>query len=99
MASNPIEALNQTVKDVIGMEETGKEMKTEDGFVRHGDEGIVNTVAVTPEVHYEEPGDLKEKNDALKIERMKEVAEANDIDEDGKLTMDKDTRGKGPGVV
>lgn len=36
-------------------------------------EGLVNNYAVEPEIYYEEPGDLREKNEALKQERAEEL--------------------------
>jgi len=36
-------------------------------------EGLVNNYAVEPEIYYEEPGDLKDKNEALKQERAEEL--------------------------
>ncbi|MDY7014027.1 MAG: hypothetical protein SVX43_10605 [Cyanobacteriota bacterium] len=50
-------------------------------------EGLANNFAVEPEMYYEEPGDLKEKEEALKAERAEELKEVN---EEG---------GKGPGVI
>ena len=61
-------------------------------------EGLVNNYAVEPEMYYEEPGDAKaiaEKEAAQRAEELKEVNE----DKDGDLTMEADTRGKGPGAI
>jgi hypothetical protein len=62
-------------------------------------EGLVNNFAVEPEMYYEEPGDLKAKEEAEKEARHQELAEVNDTDEEGELTMDRDDRGKGTGVI
>lgn len=50
-------------------------------------EGLANNFAVEPEMYYEEPGDLRAKEEALKAERAEELKEIN---EEG---------GKGPGVI
>ncbi|MBD2091447.1 hypothetical protein H6F67_16510 [Microcoleus sp. FACHB-1515] len=62
-------------------------------------EGLVNNYAIEPEMYYEEPGDLQEKEAAEAADREAELAEINDTDESGKLTSDHDDRGKGPGLV
>jgi hypothetical protein len=62
-------------------------------------EGLVNNYAIEPEMYYEEPGDLKAKEDAEALERAEELQEVNETDETGKLTMDGDERGKGVGVI
>jgi hypothetical protein len=62
-------------------------------------EGLVNNYAIEPEMYYEEPGDLKAKEEAEALERAEELQEINETDETGKLTMDKDVRGKGVGVI
>jgi hypothetical protein len=62
-------------------------------------EGLVNNYAIEPEMYYEEPGDLKAKEDAEALERAEELQEVNETDETGKLTMDGDQRGKGVGVI
>lgn len=50
-------------------------------------------------MYINEPGDLRQAEEANAAERAEEVQEVNETDETGKLTMDKDTRGKGPGVI
>lgn len=50
--------------------ETG--LDTTGGYTM-SNEGLVNNYAVEPEIYYEEPGDLKEKNEALKQERAEEL--------------------------
>jgi hypothetical protein len=62
-------------------------------------EGLANNYAIEPEMYYEVPGDMREKEAALAEERAKELEEVNQTDEQGKLTMDHDNRGKGPGII
>lgn len=62
-------------------------------------EGLVNNFAIEPEMYYEEPGDLKAKEEAEEAARAAELHDINDNDETGKLTMEKDERGKGAGVI
>jgi hypothetical protein len=62
-------------------------------------EGLANNFAVEPEMYYEEPGDLREREAALAKERARELEEVNQNDEDGKLTTDHDDRGKGVGII
>jgi len=50
-------------------------------------EGLVNNYAIEPEMYVNVPGDLKEKEEALKAERAQEIKEVN---KEG---------GKGPGVI
>ncbi|BAU64676.1 hypothetical protein STA3757_20490 [Stanieria sp. NIES-3757] len=40
-------------------------------------EGLANNYAVEPEMYVEEPGDLREKEEALKEERVEELEEIN----------------------
>jgi hypothetical protein len=62
-------------------------------------EGLANNYAIEPEMYINEPGDLRQEEEANAAERAEEVREVNETDETGKLTMDKDTRGKGTGVI
>lgn len=62
-------------------------------------EGLANNYAIEPEMYYEVPGDLWEKEEALKAKRTLERQEINQTDEQGKLTKDKDERGKGVGLI
>ncbi|MCT7986017.1 hypothetical protein NG796_22320 [Laspinema sp. A4] len=71
---------------------------TRDGFTVD-QEGLVNNYAIEPEMYVNEPGDLREKEEALKAERSREYDEVHHNDEDGKLTMEGDRRGKGPGII
>lgn len=59
-------------------------------------EGLANNYAIEPEMYVNEPGDLRQEEAA---ERAEEIQEVNETDETGKLTMDKDTRGKGTGLI
>lgn len=71
---------------------------TRDGFTVD-QEGLVNNYAIEPEMYVNEPGDLREKEEALKAERAREYNEVHHNDEEGKLTMEGDRRGKGPGII
>lgn len=71
---------------------------TRDGFTVD-QEGLVNNYAIEPEMYVNEPGDLREKEQALKAERAREYQEVHHNDEDGKLTMEGDRRTQGPGVI
>ncbi len=71
---------------------------TRDGFTVD-QEGLVNNYAIEPEMYVNEPGDLREKEEALKAERTREYNEVHHNDEDGNLTMEGDRRGKGPGII
>ncbi len=62
-------------------------------------EGLANNFAIEPEMYYEEPGDLREKEAALAKERAEELEDVNQNNEDGKLTTDHDDRGKGVGII
>ena len=62
-------------------------------------EGLANNYAIEPEMYINEPGDLREKEEAEAAERVQELKEINETDEEGKLTMEQDTRGKGTGII
>lgn len=62
-------------------------------------EGLANNYAIEPEMYINEPGDLRQEENEDAAERAEEVREVNETDETGKLTMDKDTRGKGTGLI
>ncbi|MFE4108248.1 hypothetical protein [Almyronema epifaneia] len=62
-------------------------------------EGLINNFAVEPEMYVEEPGDLRAEKEASAAERMEEMDEVNQTDEEGKLTSKADERGKGTGVI
>ena len=61
-------------------------------------EGLANNYAIEPEMYYEEPGDAVQQDEETAIERAEAIAEAQQGG-DGELTMDRDTRRKGPGVI
>lgn len=61
-------------------------------------EGLVNNYAVEPEMYYEEPGDAKQQAEKEAAQRSEELKEVNE-EKDGDLTMESDTRGKGPGAI
>ncbi|PAX57134.1 hypothetical protein [Brunnivagina elsteri] len=77
---------------------TSDSIRTTDGYTVDN-EGLLNNYAVEPEMYYEEPGDARQQAEAERQLRMQELQEINDKDEDGKLTMDGDTRGKGTGAI
>lgn len=62
-------------------------------------EGLANNYAIEPEMYIDEPGDLRPENQEGKAERAEELKAVNQTDEDGKLTMEKDERSKGPGII
>jgi hypothetical protein len=62
-------------------------------------EGLVNNYAVEPEMYVNEPGDLREAEQEEAARRSQELKEVNQTDETGKLTMDRDDRGRGPGII
>jgi hypothetical protein len=63
------------------------------------EQGLMNNYAIEPEMYVNEPGDLREEEENLKEERAQTLREVNETDEQGKLTMEKDERGKGPGLI
>ncbi|MEX0269568.1 hypothetical protein AB3R30_10525 [Leptolyngbyaceae cyanobacterium UHCC 1019] len=62
-------------------------------------EGLLNNYAIEPEMYYEVPGDAKQAEEEDLRERAQELKEVNETNEDGKLTSDHDSRGKGTGVI
>jgi hypothetical protein len=73
-------------------------INTTDGYTVDK-EGLIDNFAIEPEMYINEPGDLREAEEERKAQRAEEVRQANDNDETGKLTMDKDDRGRGPGLI
>jgi hypothetical protein len=63
------------------------------------EQGLMNNYAIEPEMYVNEPGDLREEEENLKRERAQTLKEVNETDEQGKLTMEKDERGRGPGLI
>jgi hypothetical protein len=62
-------------------------------------EGKLNNYAIEPEMYVNEPGDLREKEEAKKAQRAETIQEVNETEEDGKLSMSRDDRGKGTGII
>lgn len=62
-------------------------------------EGLLNNYAVEPEMYYEEPGDATAAEEQEAVERAEELEEINETNEQGKLTTEKDDRGKGVGII
>jgi hypothetical protein len=62
-------------------------------------EGLLNNYAIEPEMYYETPGDRTAIQQAEEVERAAELHDIDDNDETGKLTMEKDSRGKGSGII
>lgn len=79
-------------------EQAGAESLDVTGGATVDQEGLANNYAIEPEMYYETPGDLREKEEAEEAARAEELAEANE-DKEGQLTMDKDQRGRGPGII
>jgi hypothetical protein len=61
-------------------------------------EGLIDNFAIEPEMYINEPGDLREKEEQLHSERVNELRNLRE-DESGKLTMEDDKRGRGPGLI
>lgn len=61
-------------------------------------EGLLNNYAIEPEMYINEPGDLREEAENELKQRAQDLASAND-DKEGELTLEHDTRGKGPGII
>lgn len=62
-------------------------------------EGLLNNYAVEPEMYYETPGDAQEEEEQAIAERVEELREINETNEQGKLTTEGDDRGKGVGII
>lgn len=61
-------------------------------------EGLINNYAIEPEMYVNEPGDLRENEEALEAERIEEIEDVNKS-KDGDLTTEGDKRGKGQGMI
>lgn len=61
-------------------------------------EGLLNNYAIEPEMYINEPGDLRAEAEADQAERQQELHDVKQ-DSDGKLTMEGDRRGRGPGMI
>lgn len=62
-------------------------------------EGLANVYPVEPEMYVETPGDLRQEEEESKAARAQELAQASNDEETGKLTAERDMRGKGPGGI
>ncbi|MDX2216428.1 MAG: hypothetical protein SFY66_24400 [Oculatellaceae cyanobacterium bins.114] len=62
-------------------------------------EGLIDNFPIEPEMYINEPGDLREKEEAEKAAQIEERHAANNTDEEGNLTMDHDSRSKGVGLI
>lgn len=62
-------------------------------------EGLANNYPIEPEMYINEPGDLREEEEAQKAQRQAELREINQTDETGKVTTKSDERSKGVGQV
>ncbi|QLE56647.1 hypothetical protein [Nostoc sp. TCL26-01] len=72
-------------------------IRTTDGYTVDK-EGLLNNYAVEPEMYYEVPGDAREEADEETAARVQELGEVNE-DKEGELTQERDTRGRGPGII
>lgn len=79
-------------------EQTGTESIDVTGGATVDQEGLANNYAIEPEMYVDQPGDLKREEEQDAAERAQELAEVNE-DKEGQLTMEHDTRGKGPGAI
>jgi len=61
-------------------------------------EGLANNYAIEPEMYINEPGDLRQEEAERAAERAEQLKDVNQ-DEEGKLTAERDMRGKGPGII
>jgi hypothetical protein len=71
---------------------------TTDGYTTDK-EGLIDNFATEPEMYYEQPGDAKAQEEEEQARRAQELEDVNDNEEEGKLGMGKDERGRGPGVI
>ncbi|YAF96050.1 MAG: hypothetical protein AB3A66_26600 [Nodularia sp. CChRGM 3473] len=72
-------------------------INTTDGYTVDK-EGLLNNYPVEPEMYYEVPGDARQEAAEDTAERVEELLEVNQ-DQEGKLTENRDSRGKGPGRI
>lgn len=72
-------------------------INTTDGYTVD-QEGLLNNYAIEPEMYINEPGDLREKEAERTAERAQEIQSLSE-DEEGKLTMEEDTRHRGQGMI
>lgn len=79
-------------------EADGTSSKTTEGYTVDK-EGLLNNYAIEPEMYINVPGDLREEAAEEAVEASDYAHELKDLDEEGKLTMEHDSRPKGPGLV
>ena len=72
-------------------------IRTTDGYTVDK-EGLLNNYAIEPEMYINEPGDLREKEAALAADRSQKIKDLKQ-DEQGKLSVEDDSRPKGQGVI
>ncbi|MBW4559346.1 MAG: hypothetical protein KME59_26250 [Trichormus sp. ATA11-4-KO1] len=72
-------------------------INTTDGYTVDK-EGLLNNYPVEPEMYYEVPGDARQEAAEDTAERVEELLEVNQ-DQEGELTENRDSRGKGPGII
>jgi hypothetical protein len=80
------------------MPESEEDIDTTKGYTM-SNEGLLNNFAIEPEMYYEEPGDRQKQKAKETAERAQELAEVNETQEDGQLTVEHDDRGKGTGII
>ena len=78
--------------------EGGEHIDTTGGYTVDR-EGLLNNYAIEPEMYYEVPGDARQEIEADVEERQSELHDINDNDEAGLLTEERDSRGKGSGII
>jgi hypothetical protein len=83
----------------IPEEQEGDESLNITGGFTVDSEGLANNYAIEPEMYINEPGDLREEEEAEKRLRQQELQEINETDETGKLTAEQDNRGRGTGKI
>jgi hypothetical protein len=80
-------------------DEQGTEHVDTTGGYTVDNEGLVNNFAIEPEMYVNEPGDLRQEEEALEAERAEEINEVRDTNKQGELTAESDQRGKGTGII
>ena len=61
--------------------------------------GLANNYAIEPEMYIEEPGDLREKNEAIAARRAQRLKNVRSNDSDDLLGSGSDRRSRGPGLI
>ncbi|WP_088892635.1 hypothetical protein [Leptolyngbya ohadii] len=93
--THPTEA--QEASEATDEQTDAESIHTTDGYTVDK-EGLLNNYAIEPEMYYEVPGDARQAEAAREAERAEELAEVNQ-DSAGDLTVERDKRGRGPGIV